>query len=134
MRTFKIEIKETLSRVVDIDANNLNDAILIASNLYNKEKIVLDAADHSDTSIIPVTINSEIEKIIQTEIIDEREKLKQILIHIGLPKDKASVISLEAGSSQAIVNEEYLLDIGISVYFFEAAMYYINGFYRGELR
>jgi hypothetical protein len=133
MKTFKIEIKESLSRVIDIDAKNLNEAILKARNLYDREEIVLDAEDYSDTSIFQVTNNFEIEKIMQKEFDDEREKLKQILIHIGLPKDKAGIISIEAGSSQAIVNEEYLHDIGIPAYFFETVMYYLNMFYRGEL-
>ena len=104
-----------------------------ARSLYDKGEIVRYAEDYSDTSITPVTNNFEIEKIIQKKIDDEREKLKQILIHIGLPKNKADIISIEAGSSQAIVNEEYLHDIGIPAYFFEAAMYYLNMFYRGEI-
>ena len=133
MKTFKIEIKESLSRVIDIDAKDLNEAILKARNLYDKEEIVLDAEDYSDTSIAPVTNNFEIEKFIQKEFYDEREKLKQILIHIGLPKNKADIVSIEAGSSQTIVNEDYLHDIGIPAYLFEVAMYYINMFYRGEL-
>jgi hypothetical protein len=133
MKTFKIEIKENLSRVIDIDAKDLNDAILKVRDLYYREEIVLDASDHSDTSIVPVTNNFEIEEIMQKEFYDEREKLESILIHIGLPKDKAEIISIKAGNSQAIVNEEYLHDIEVPSYFFEVTMYYLNIFYRGEL-
>jgi len=63
MKTFKIEIKEVLSRVIDIDAKDLNDAILKARYLYDSEEIVLDAEDYSDTSIDPVTNNFEVEKL-----------------------------------------------------------------------
>lgn len=133
MKTFEIEIKETLSRVISINAENLNEAILKTQHMYSREKIVLDAEDHYDTSFYPVTNNFEIEKIMQKDFDDERDKLKHILIHIGFPENMADIISIEAGSSQAIVNEEYLHDVGSPVYLFEKAMCYINMFYRGEL-
>lgn len=44
----KIRIKETLSRVVDIDAKTETDAISIVEHQYADEKIVLDASDFDD--------------------------------------------------------------------------------------
>ena len=44
----KIRIKETLSRVVDVDAETEADAISIVEHQYADEKIVLDADDFDD--------------------------------------------------------------------------------------
>lgn len=49
---YKIEISERLSRVIDIDANSLEDAIAIAQQMYKKEDIVLDWADFDGNVII----------------------------------------------------------------------------------
>ena len=45
MQTFKLEIQEVLSKVIEIEAETLSDAIDIANNMYISEKIVLDASD-----------------------------------------------------------------------------------------
>ena len=45
MQTFKLEIQETYSKIVEIEAETLSDAIDIANNMYISEKIVLDASD-----------------------------------------------------------------------------------------
>ena len=45
MQTFKLEIQEVLSKVIEIEAETLSDAIDIAHDMYNDEKIVLDASD-----------------------------------------------------------------------------------------
>lgn len=47
----KIRIKETLSRVVDVDAETEADAISIVEHQYANEKIVLDASDFDDVEI-----------------------------------------------------------------------------------
>lgn len=44
----KVKIKETLSRVIDVDAETETDAISIAQHQYADEKIVLDANDFDD--------------------------------------------------------------------------------------
>lgn len=59
MKTFKIEIKEVLSRVISIDAENLMEAISIAEKLYNKEEIVLDYNDFKNKDIIPFNVNND---------------------------------------------------------------------------
>lgn len=45
-KTYKIEIEETLQRVVEIEANSLDEAIDIAQNRYSNEEYVLDYEDY----------------------------------------------------------------------------------------
>ncbi len=50
---FKIEIMETLSRVIEVEAENIDDAIKIAKESYFSEEIVLDYTDFVDVEITP---------------------------------------------------------------------------------
>ena len=52
METFKIEVKETLSRIIEIEANCADEAFSKIQNLYNKEEIVLDASDYVETEFL----------------------------------------------------------------------------------
>lgn len=54
MQRFNIEVKETLSRIIEIEANNLDDAILLIKKLYKNEEIVLDAFDYVETEYIEI--------------------------------------------------------------------------------
>lgn len=58
MKTFKIEISETLSRVIEIEANSVDDAINIVVEKYKSEEIILDESDY-----IEYEIRENIEKI-----------------------------------------------------------------------
>lgn len=49
MQTFKIEIQELLSKIIEIDALNLDDAISQAKEKYRKEEIVLSETDYIST-------------------------------------------------------------------------------------
>ena len=51
MKTFEIEIKETLSKTIEIEANSIEEAIEKATLLYNNEEIVLNSDDYLDTEI-----------------------------------------------------------------------------------
>ena len=51
METFKIEVKETLSKLIEVEANSVDEAIALVENLYNSEKIVLSANEHQCTDI-----------------------------------------------------------------------------------
>ena len=44
-RIYKIEIEELLQRVVEIEAENVNEAISKAKEKYRKEEYVLDEND-----------------------------------------------------------------------------------------
>src|SRR5574344_884583 len=132
MEICEIEIKETLSKKIKIKAENHDDAIYKIKKMYHNSEIILSADDYQDTDFIPTVNDSKIEEILQTDFCDEREKLCVILVNIGVPKDKSNIIAFEAGSSQVIVNNDYLLDIGISPYFIDKIMFYVNMFYRGD--
>lgn len=54
-KEFQIEIREILSRVENIKADNLGDAIDQAMELYDESKIVLDAEDYKGVDYIPVS-------------------------------------------------------------------------------
>ena len=49
MSTFNIEITETLSRTLSIEASSLEDALQIAKEKYEAEEVVLDSQDYVDT-------------------------------------------------------------------------------------
>ena len=44
-------INETLSRIIEVEAENENDAVSKIKGLYRKEEIVLDSNDYLDTKI-----------------------------------------------------------------------------------
>ena len=48
---YKIEIKETLSRIIEIEADNEDGAIKEVKKQYKNENIVLNAEDYMDTEI-----------------------------------------------------------------------------------
>jgi len=48
METFKIEVKETLSRIIEIEANSADEAFLKIENLYKNEEIILANDDFVD--------------------------------------------------------------------------------------
>lgn len=45
MQTYKIQIQETLSKTVEIQANTIDEALQIAQKSYQNEEIVLDWSD-----------------------------------------------------------------------------------------
>ena len=51
MKTFKLEIKEYLSKVIEVEAETLSDALDIANNMYNNEEITLDYSDFVTNTI-----------------------------------------------------------------------------------
>ncbi len=51
-KTFKVEITETLQRVVEVSANSVDEAISKVHKAYCEEDIVLDSNDHITTEIV----------------------------------------------------------------------------------
>lgn len=51
MNIYKVEIKEILSKVVIVEAENEEDAKSKIENDYRNEEIVLDSGDYEDTQI-----------------------------------------------------------------------------------
>lgn len=64
---------------------------------------------------------------------DPRIFLKNELMAIGILSKQASIIALDAGSSQVIVNKEYLNDFKFSKIITTKALAVITKFYNGEL-
>ena len=50
-RKFQIEITETTSRIIEINAKSSDEAWKKVSEMYHKGKIVLDDNDYVDTQI-----------------------------------------------------------------------------------
>ncbi len=51
MKKFRIEITEVLSRIVEIEAENEDDAIETVWQMYRNCDVVLDASDYVETEI-----------------------------------------------------------------------------------
>lgn len=45
MKKFKIEVQEILSRIVEVEAKNLDEALEKVENKYRNEEIILDSED-----------------------------------------------------------------------------------------
>lgn len=50
----KIEITETLQRTVEVDAEDMDDALYKVKKMYYKEDIMLDSSDYIDTEFMMV--------------------------------------------------------------------------------
>lgn len=59
METFKIEIQEILSKTIEIQAKNMEEAIEKVNQMYRKEEIVLDYSNFVDKKIIPSTLKKK---------------------------------------------------------------------------
>lgn len=53
MEKYKVEIKEELSRVVEIEAENYDQALKIAEAKYDSREIVLNENDYKGAEINP---------------------------------------------------------------------------------
>ena len=51
LRTFQIEITETLQRIVEVEATSLDDAITEITKQYKNEEIILESSDCVETNI-----------------------------------------------------------------------------------
>jgi hypothetical protein len=51
MKKYRIEVKELLSRIVETEADNEEDAVEMVRQMYRNCDIVLDASDYIDTEI-----------------------------------------------------------------------------------
>ncbi|WP_375580808.1 DpnD/PcfM family protein [Marivirga tractuosa] len=51
MNTFEVQIKEFLSKVIEVEANSIEEAISKAREKYEKEEIVLGSEDFITTEI-----------------------------------------------------------------------------------
>ncbi len=78
MDTFEIEIKETLSMVIKVEAENQCEAVLKVRGMYQNQEIILDSEDYNSTDITPFINSSYIQEIIDNySDSDERIVLKK---------------------------------------------------------
>ena len=51
MSTYKIEITETLQKIIEIEAQSKDKAFQKVKEMYNREEIVLDSSNYVDTEM-----------------------------------------------------------------------------------
>ena len=51
MRKYRIEVTEVLSRIVETEAENEDDAVEMVRQKYRSRELVLDASDYVETEI-----------------------------------------------------------------------------------
>ena len=51
MTRYRIEVTEMLSRIVEMDAENEDDAVEMVRQMYRNCELVLDASDYVETEI-----------------------------------------------------------------------------------
>jgi hypothetical protein len=64
---------------------------------------------------------------------DARIILKDRLIEIGISPKNATVIALDAGSSQVYVDKDYFIELRLSKNLLNKALTIVNKFYSGQL-
>ena len=52
MANYKVTIVESMSKIVDVEASNAEEAERIVSDMYNDAEIVLDYADFDEVDFI----------------------------------------------------------------------------------
>ena len=52
LKAYKVEITETLHRIIEVEAASLDDAITEIRRKYQDEEIILDSSDYIDTVIL----------------------------------------------------------------------------------
>lgn len=57
MRTFKIEISETLSRIIEVESDSVEEAITLVDEMYKSEEIILDDSNYIEYSVHEIIDN-----------------------------------------------------------------------------
>lgn len=86
MKKYKIAIEETLSKIIEIDAETPSLAVCEVENQYNAEEIVLSADDYSGTDIALSVEDKQCQEYLENPLfcsfVDSR--LKQILPELDM--------------------------------------------------
>jgi hypothetical protein len=84
MEIFKIEIQELLARVVDVQAENIQEAFSKVNDQYKKAEIVLDYNDFGEVNFIDIMslskkdeMNMLIKEIIDYLYMDEQKHFEE---------------------------------------------------------
>lgn len=70
METFKIEVQEFLARVVEVEAENVSDAISKVKEQYRKTEIVLDYNDFIEVNFIDTESKGDEKEKLMKEVIE----------------------------------------------------------------
>ncbi|MCL2621333.1 MAG: DpnD/PcfM family protein [Defluviitaleaceae bacterium] len=83
VKKYPVEITETLSRIIRMEASTSDEAVEKVKTLYRKGMVVLDSGDYVDTDF-KVLGNSEVAGSFKAELGNsEAESLKTDLAHTG---------------------------------------------------
>lgn len=74
MAKYNVEVVETLSRVVEIEADSYEDAEAIAEEKYNNSDIILDWEDKEDTNYKPYPSQKISDDFVITIDFDKRRR------------------------------------------------------------
>jgi hypothetical protein len=84
METFKIEIQELLARVVEVQADSIQEAFSKVNEQYKKAEIVLDYNDFAEVNFTDINsqsktdeINSLIKEVIDYLYTDEQKHFEE---------------------------------------------------------
>jgi hypothetical protein len=101
METFKIEVQELLARVVEVQAENMQEAISKVNEQYVKAEIVLDYNDFAEVNFADINsqsktdeINSLIKEVINYLYVNEQRHYEES----DNPEDHIFVILLRLKS------------------------------------
>jgi DpnD/PcfM-like protein len=93
METFKIEVQEFLSRVVEVEAKSINEAISKINAQYEKTEIVLDYNDFVEVNFCDINSQSPI---------DEKDKLIKGVIEYLFEDEKKHFEEFDAAPENHI--------------------------------
>lgn len=74
MAKYNVEVVETLSRVVEIEADSYEDAERVAEEMYDNSEIILDYEDKEDTNYKPYPSKKISDSLNITIDFDKRKK------------------------------------------------------------
>lgn len=85
METFKVEIQELLARVVEVQAETIQDAFSKIKEQYKKAEIVLDYNDFAEVNFTDINsqsradeINSLIKEVVKYLYTDEKKHFEEL--------------------------------------------------------
>ena len=82
MKTFTIEIKETLLKTIEIEAVSIGEAVSQTETMYNNENIILNSSDHNSTEFDISNLESLSENIAFSNFV--LKKAEEMLLSLSI--------------------------------------------------
>jgi hypothetical protein len=128
-------INGIIHNYIDDRNSEVIEVINVDSNSVEVAGYSVDLVDLSDDKLLDILY--EIENgsyyVIEELELDPREVLEKKLIKVGISPRLSGIIALDAGSSQCVVDKEYLRDMYIEPNLQKKALAEVNKFYNGSL-